>query len=332
MKILIFILPILFFLSCGDENQTPREEIILNIPSHFPDISIPEDNKLTPERIELGRKLFFSNILSRDNSLSCASCHNPEIAFANHNRTTPGIENRPGTRNVPSIFNMVFFNTFLKEGAVHTLEQQVLVPVQEHNEFDSDWTTILNKLNSNKEFLDMLKKAKYIFPGETKIMEKYQVYSVIRPIAAYERTLLSTNSKYDKYLQGREQLNDEEEIGRRLFFSDSLSCSKCHSGVLFTDVSFYNNGLYEEYKDVGRNRFTNDKKDIGKFKVPSLRNVELTYPYMFDGSLATLDDVIQHYENGGKNHPNKSPLIKGFKLTPNEKECLKKFLYTLSDY
>ena len=331
MKLLIFITCLIFLASCGEENL-PSEEIVLNIPKHFPKYNIPEDNKLTNERVELGRKLFFSNILSRDNSLSCASCHNPNIAFANNDKTTAGIENRPGTRNVPSIFNVVFFDKFLKEGAVPTLEQQILVPVQEHNEFDSDWNTILQKLNSDQEFIDLLIKAKYIFPGESKIMEKYQVYAVLRAIAAYERTLLSVNSKYDKFLEGKVKLSNEEELGRQLFYSDSLNCGKCHTGVLFTDFNFYNNGLYEVYNDPGRNRFTNLPEDMGKFKVPSLRNIETTYPYMVDGSLANLDEVINHYESGGSNHPNKSPLIKGFKLKQSERQALISFLKSLSDY
>lgn len=331
MRLVILLLPIIIFLSCS-EDETPREEIVLNIPSHFPEYFIPEDNKLTPARIKLGEKLFNSYILSRDTSLSCASCHQSHIAFANNQITTPGIDDRPGTRNVPSIFNMLFIDRFLREGSVPTLEQQVLVPVQEHNEFDNNWQTIIERLNNDEEYLELLKEAEYIFPVDNKIMEKFQVYSVVRPIAAYQRTLLSVNSKYDKFLQGKIELNSEEELGRQLFYSDSLNCGKCHSGALFTDQKFYNNGLYNDYEDVGRNRFTNNQNDIGKFKVPSLRNVEITYPYMFDGSLESLDDVISHYESGGSSHPNKSPLINGFNLKNNEREALKKFLYTLSDY
>lgn len=331
MRLVILLLPIIIFLSCS-EDESPREEIVLNIPSHFPEYSIPEDNKLTPARIKLGEKLFNSYILSRDTSLSCASCHQSHIAFANNQITTPGIDDRPGTRNVPSIFNMLFIDRFLREGSVPTLEQQVLVPVQEHNEFDNNWQTIIERLNSDEEYLELLKEAEYIFPGDDKIMEKYQVYSVVRPIAAYQRTLLSVNSKYDKFAQGQIELNADEELGRKLFYSDSLNCGKCHSGALFTDQKFYNNGLYNDYEDVGRNRFTNNQNDIGKFKVPSLRNVEITHPYMFDGSLESLDDVISHYESGGSSHPNKSPLINGFNLKNNEREALKKFLYTLSDY
>jgi cytochrome c peroxidase len=331
MRLVILLLPIIIFLSCS-EDESPREEIVLNIPSHFPEYSIPEDNKLTPARIKLGEKLFNSYILSRDTSLSCASCHQSHIAFANNQITTPGIENRPGTRNVPSLFNLIFYDRFLREGSVPTLEQQVLVPVQEHNEFDNNWQTIIERLNSDEEYLELLKEAEYIFPGDDKIMEKYQVYSVVRPIAAYQRTLLSVNSKYDKFAQGQIELNAVEELGRKLFYSDSLNCGKCHSGALFTDQKFYNNGLYNDYEDVGRNRFTNNQNDIGKFKVPSLRNVEITHPYMFDGSLESLDDVISHYESGGSSHPNKSPLINGFNLKNNQREALKKFLYTLSDY
>lgn len=329
MKYLFLILFILL-ISC-DEDNTPDEIIVLNIPDYFPTYTIPEDNQLTPERIKLGEKLFFSKLLSKDSSISCGSCHLPTKAFANNLSTTPGVFDRAGSRNVPSIFNVIFQKNFLREGSVPTLEQQVLVPVQEHNEFDIEWAEILNRLNSNQEFVDLLIKSKYIFPGEKDILLNFNIYAVVRAIANYERTLVSVNSKYDKYLQGRTKLSDEELLGEKLFKSDSLNCSICHSGALFSDYSYQNNGLYSTYQDVGRNRLTNDPTDIGKFKVPSLRNVAITYPYMFDGTINTLEEVINHYGSGGKTHQNKSPLLTGFKLSKQEKIALIKFLETLTE-
>lgn len=329
MKYLYLILFILL-ISC-DEDNTPDEVIVLNIPDYFPTYLIPEDNQITPDRIKLGEKLFFSKLLSKDSSISCGSCHLPEKAFANNLPTTPGVFGRAGTRNVPSILNVIFQEKFLREGSVPTLEQQVLVPVQEHNEFDIEWEVILARLNSDLEFRNLLDKSKYIFPADNKLITEFNIYAVVRAIANYERTLISVNTKYDRYLQDRTQLSDEELLGEKLFKSDSLNCSKCHSGVLFSDYNYYNNGLYSEYKDVGRNRFTNDPADIGKFKVPSLRNVAITYPYMHDGSINTLEEVINHYEKGGEKHPNKSLLINGFNLSQEEKTSLIKFLETLSE-
>lgn len=329
MKYIHLILFILL-ISC-DEDNNPDEIIVLNIPDYFPTYSIPEDNQLTPERIKLGEKLFFSKLLSKDSSISCGSCHLPAKAFANNLPTKPGVFDRAGTRNVPSILNVIFQENFLREGSVPTLEQQVLVPVQEHNEFDIEWEVILTRLNSDLEFRNLLDKSKYIFPADNKLITEFNIYAVVRAIANYERTLISVNTKYDRYLQDRTQLSDEELLGEKLFKSDSLNCSKCHSGVLFSDYNYYNNGLYSEYKDVGRNRFTNDPADIGKFKVPSLRNVAITYPYMHDGSINTLEEVINNYEKGGEKHPNKSLLINGFNLTQEEKTALIKFLETLSE-
>lgn len=329
---LIYLILLTLLISCGEDNDSDIDEVVvLNIPDYFPQYTIPDDNKLTPDRIKLGEKIFNSNLLSKNNSMSCASCHLSDVAFANNLKTRAGVFDRPGTRNVPSIFNVIFQERFLREGSVPTLEQQALVPVQEHNEFDNDWETILERLNSDTEFRDLLDKSKYIFPSDNKLITEFNVYAVIRPLAAYQRTLLSVNSKYDKHIQNKINLTSSELLGEKLFKSDSLNCSKCHSGVLFSDYNFYNNGLYESYKDVGRNRFTLDPTDIGKFKVPSLRNVEITYPYMHDGSVASLEEVISHYEKGGYNHQNKSQLIKGFKLSQVEKVALIDFLKTLTE-
>jgi cytochrome c peroxidase len=329
-----YILFSFIFISCqekDDKININNNNILPNIPDYFPEFQIPNDNQLTKERVQLGEKLFFSPLLSNDKSISCGTCHLPNIAFANNEKNTPGVFGREGTRNVPSLLNIIFHNTFLREGSVPTLEQQVLVPVQEHNEFDNDWLTIINRLNLEEELLTLLYKSEYIFPADGKKITEFNPFAVTRAISAYQRTLLSINSKYDKYLQKKVNFNQSEELGYKLFKSDSLNCSKCHSGALLTNLNFYNNGLYENYQDIGRARFTLDNKDIGKFKVPSLRNVEKTYPYMFDGSLNTLEDVINHYQSGGKNHQNKSNLIQKFSLTENEKKALIDFLKTLTE-
>lgn len=314
-----------------DKININNNNILPNIPDYFPEFQIPEDNLLTKDRVELGEKLFFSPLLSKDNSMSCGTCHLPNVAFANNDKTTPGVFGREGTRNVPTLLNVIFHNTFLREGSVPTLEQQVLVPVQEHNEFDNDWLTIINRLNSEEDFLTLLHKSEYIFPADGKKITEFNPYAVTRAISAYQRTLLSVNSKYDKYLQNKTKFTESEELGYNLFKSDSLNCSKCHSGALLTNQNFYNNGLYDNYQDIGRARFTLDNNDIGKFKVPSLRNVDKTYPYMFDGSLETLEDVINHYQSGGKKHQNKSNFIQKFSLTENEKKALIDFLKSLTE-
>ena len=226
---------------------------------------------------------------------------------------------------------MIFLNKFLREGSVNTLEKQVLVPVQEHNEFDNDWNNILYKLNQDQEYLDLLNDAEYIFPFDDRLLDTFEVFAVTRAISAYQRTLLSTNSKYDQYLLNKYKLNDQEQLGMELFISDSLNCSSCHSGVLFTDQNFYSNGIYENYEDPGLFRFSKNENDRGKFKVPSLRNTSLTYPYMHDGSMLKLRDVIEHYMSGGKAHNNKSEKINSFQLNEDEIDALISFLETLND-
>lgn len=332
MRYLILILSFIsFFLFSCEENDPINEAFLFEFPGHFPEVEIPFDNQLTEARIKLGEKLFFDPILSRDSTISCGTCHKPEIAFADDKATTPGIENRPGTRNVPSILNVVYQNKLLREGSVPTIEQQVLVPVQEHNEFDSDWLEIINKLNNNDEYLDLLFDCNYTSPTTEKRMTEFEPYAVTRAIAAYERTLISANSKYDKYLKNEYLFSEKEQLGFNLFMSDSLNCSSCHSGILFTDQNFYSNGTYIDYPDPGRQRFTRNENDRGVFKVPSLRNVTLTPPYMFDGSFESLEEVILHYSAGGKDHINKSDKIRAFELNQDEIDALIEFLKTLED-
>lgn len=166
-------------------------------------------------------------------------------------------------------------------------------------------------------------------------MKAYQtspdLASLSKAIACFMRSIISAKSKYDGLQSGQTVLNTQEQIGRQLFFSDSLNCSKCHTPPLFTNLRFENNGLYAQYADMGRRRITVSFLDDGKFKVPTLRNISKTAPYMHDGSIRTLDDVISHYERGGFNHPRKSALINGFKLSTDERQALVAFLKTLDD-
>ena len=162
---------------------------------------------------------------------------------------------------------------------------------------------------------------------------KMDLYVITRAIAAFERTLISGNSRYDQFFyQGKKDaLSEKEKKGMELFFSERLACSICHGGFDFTEYSLENNGLYRDYEDKGRNRVTSKEEDIGKFKVPTLRNVALTAPYMHDGSLKSLEEVIDHYQLGGKGHPNQHPATQGFEISATEKQELLLFLQSLTD-
>lgn len=300
-------------------------EALLSTPAGFPEISYPEDNELTVDRWRLGKKLFFDPIMSIDSSIHCGSCHKQELAFADDVFVSPGVENRLGSRNSPSLANVAFLPHLLREGGVPTLEQQVLVPIQEHAEFDNNILVIAERMNRIEAYVNASEKAYGRIPDP---------YVISRSLSTFQRTLISGDSDYDSYAfhSNSTALNAQELRGMDLFFSPELACTSCHSGFLFSDHSFQNNGLYETYLDDGRYLLTLEESDRALFKVPSLRNVALTAPYMHDGSLATLEEVIEHYNSGGENHFNKSTLINPLGLNMSEKEDLIAFLSSLTDY
>ena len=309
--------------SCNKDEEGIKYDYSHFIPSHFPiPISNP-DSIPTEAQFTLGKKLFFDPILSRDGSLSCASCHKPSLAFADTVSVSAGVEGRLGNRNSPSLGNVVYQKKLLKEGGLPTLEMQVLVPIQEHAEFDNNIVEISDKLMTIPKYVEMSQAAYKRDPDP---------YVITRAISAFERTLFSGNSKYDQFLNGRTKLTAIEEQGLNLFMSNKTNCSNCHSGFLLTNQNIENNGLYSVYKDIGAMRLTQNPSDEGKFKIPSLRNIALTYPYMHDGSLKTLKEVIEHYNSGGRDHKNKNTLIKPLNLSQSEIEALVAFLSTLTDY
>lgn len=323
---MVILLSVVFFLSCEiDKDRTfIRYESLSEVPYGFPEIPYPEDNKFTPERWELGKRLFYEPALSLDSSISCATCHKQHLSFADDRALTPGVEGRPGVRNAPSLANIGYHPYFLREGSVPTLEMQVLVPIQEQNEFAHDMLSLVERLRTDLSYLKMAKAA---------YDRELDPFVVTRALATFQRTLISGNSIFDKYLSGEapELMSPEQLHGMQLFFSDRTNCSKCHSGFNLTNYAFENNGLYQEYADQGRMRLTGADADEALFKVPSLRNVALTAPYMHDGSIRSLAEVIEHYNSGGKNHVNKSELIKPLRLTPEEKTSLEAFLQSLTD-
>jgi len=311
----------IIFITC--EPEQPEKLDYLKIPQGFPDMEFPLDNQFSSIRFELGRKLFFDPVLSRDSSISCASCHRQELAFTDGRRFSLGVDLRIGHRNAPSLANVGYHPYLLREGGVPTLEMQILVPIQEHNEFDENILVIAEKLNRSKLYRELSMEAYERLPDP---------FVITRSIACFERALVSGNSSFDQYLHGDSKAISESALrGYQLFKRDSLNCIQCHSGFNFTNYGFFNNGLYEVYNDVGRMRFTGKEEDRSLFKVPSLRNVALTAPYMFDGSFESLEQVIEHYASGGKNNPQKSKLINGFHISNEDKMDLIHFLQSLSD-
>ncbi len=324
-KFCIYICIVGLAIGCAKDNaDTLADAELLVVPEGFPAVDFPEDNPLTLAAYDLGKKLFFDPALSRDSTVSCASCHQQSKAFADHLPFSLGAGGALGTRNAPTLANVAYHPYFTSEGGVPTLEMQVLVPIQEHNEFDFNIVLISERLSEDPAYVSMAQKA---------FDRGIDPYAITRAIATYERTLISGNSLYDQvHFQGElSAMSQEAQSGLDLFFSDSLACSSCHSGFNFTNYAFENNGLYSDYLDNGRYRLTGLEEDRARFKVPTLRNVEMTAPYMHDGSFTSLEEVIDHYASGGMDHPNKSELLQGFHISEKQKKDLVAFLKSLTD-
>jgi len=320
---------IISFSSCENTPTTVEkrqdDQIIVSPqrPDNFPEMIVPDNNHLTEARINLGRKLFFDNILSSDSSVSCASCHKPALAFSDSIALSMGVHGRHADRNSPSLINAAFSLKLMREGGPPNLELQVLAPLESENEMNMPVQKACDRLNSIPAYKELF-------------MEAYQAeatpFTLTRAIACFERTLVGGNSDFDRYLAGDSHaLSDQAILGYQLFSSDRIGCGNCHTGILLTDFSFQNNGTYAEYPDNGRFRLTLRDQDIGKFKVPSLRNVALTAPYMFDGHLSNLSEVLDHYASGGKVHINKSHHVRELDLTEEEKNAIIQFLESLTE-
>lgn len=334
---------IVVVLSCKKDKveyvATPYE---LEIPSHFPQMIIPEDNPMTVEGVELGRKLFYEKKLSGDNTISCAECHSPAAAYADPNQFSTGIDGIQGTRNAMALINLGWNEAFFWDGRAKTLEEQILMPVEDPIEMHETWTNAVSELQASVEYRNMFFKAF----GEAGIDST----RVAKAIAQFLRTMISGSSKFDvmsKFINGLSLSAKEQAIyatvtpsewgGYDLFKSlNGADCFHCHNGPLMQVQKFSNNGLDATFTDLGRGAVTGNPSDNGKFKVPTLRNIAYTAPYMHDGRLATLDDVIDHYSHFIEMSPTIDPLIEfasvgGVQLDAFEKNLLKQFLLTLSD-
>ena len=303
------------------------EKINRIVPPHFPKIIPPADNLLNEVKISLGEKLFFEKALSKDSSLSCSSCHQPRFAFSSRgNRITPGLGGNFIPRNVPPIFNEAYYEVYFWDGHSNSLEEMFYFDLHSKMIFGNDTNVIVNRLNQNPDYIKMFNLA---FSDSTGITARKIAYS----IADFVRTLISGSSRYDEYIQGNKSALTEDEIkGMKLFYSGRTNCSVCHSGLMFTDGQFHSTGIAVHYFDRGRFYITNKNSDRGKFRTPTLRNIELTPPYMHDGEIKTLEEVIEHYNRGGQPFINKNRLIKSLNLNENEKKQIIDFLKSLTDY
>ncbi|GAA0875903.1 cytochrome c peroxidase [Wandonia haliotis] len=287
--------------------------------SPYPEPIHPEDNPFSIEKAELGEKLFFDPRLSIDNTVSCATCHVPERAFTDNLPLSNGVYGRKSLRNAPSLINVAYQPHFMFEGEIKTLEMQAVVPITDLNEMGYEKIgELVQKLHSIDEYNEL---AKQVFDRE------FDVWVLTRALAAYERTLIVWNSPFDDYYFLGKELDKQALKGYRIF-DEQLHCTDCHPAPFFTSFEIKSNGSGNG-RDGGRYRITADSTDFGKFKIPSLRNVTKTYPYMHDGSVQTIDEVLDYYAKGGSGNLNQSEEIKSFTLSDEEREALHAFFRSL---
>jgi len=299
----------------------PDESVFEGLNTTYPVLEYPADNPNNAVAASLGERLFFDPTLSVDSSISCGSCHKPELGFATNDRVTPGVGGVLGKRNSPSLLNVGFQPYFMREGGVPSLEMQVLVPLGDATEMAHNVVDAVRRLNRNtsyrNEFLTVY--------GDTA-----SAFLLVRALANFERTLVDFDAPFDHFIQGDATALSSEAIkGGKLFYGKA-ACVQCHSGVLLTDFGFANNGTaIVDSTDYGRELLTNESGDRYVFKVPSLRKVQITAPYMHDGSVSTLADVVEQYNTGGANHSYTDSRIEPLGLSVSEKAQLVAFLEAL---
>jgi len=289
-------------------------------PPKLPPLPVPADNPQSNEKIALGRQLYFDRRLSLDNTVSCADCHNPEKGFSNGDQFATGIQGQKGGRNSPTVLNTAFQKFQFWDGRADTLEQQALGPIANPIEMGLPLPQLETRLNQIPGYRDQFRK---VFGAESVVAR-----DVARAIASYERTAISGTSPLDRFLAGElEALSEQAREGRALFFGKA-NCSACHSGPNLTDNGFHNIGvgMQAAQPDIGREAISHLEGDRGAFKTPTLRNIARSAPYMHDGSLKTLADVVEHYDRGGVANDWLDEEIYPLRLTAPQKAALVKFL------
>lgn len=319
-------------------DATPYEIKLVN--NTLPAPILPTDNPLTIANVELGRMLFYEPLLSKDESISCASCHVQSNGFSDINRFSAGVDGSLGTRQAMPVFNLAWNKIgFFWDGRAELLRHQAVLPIQDGLEMKETLENVVKKLSQNSLYINHFNKAF----GTTEI----NAYKISLALEAFMFSIVSDDSKYDQYKSGKTTLTESEERGRQLFFAEynpffpelsGADCAHCHGGSNFENDQYMNNGLDDqsEILDLGRQKVTGDPLDKGKFKVPSLRNIAVTRPYMHDGRFSTLMEVIDHYNSGVHHSPTTDPALNtttetGLMLTPEDKLDLINFLNTLTD-
>jgi cytochrome c peroxidase len=348
--------------SAQESRDAPAAEYAWKLPKGFPKPRVPADNPMTPAKVELGRYLFYDARMSVNGKESCATCHRQELAFTDGKSHSVGATGQLHPRGSMSLVNIAYAAVLTwNDPGQRTLEQQMLTPMFNASPVELGMTNLGNDyvraISSDPVYVKLFPLA---FPGEE---NPFTIRNVTRAMASFERTIISGSSPYDRYHYDSDDkaISDSAKRGEVLFFSEPLSCFRCHSGFNFSDNTdfagrresppeFHNTGLYNlangfsyPADNLGIYEHTQQLADVGKFKAPTLRNVAVTAPYMHDGSITNLEDVIDHYAAGGRTiagspnagngslNPNKDPLIRGFHLRPQDRADLVAFLESLTD-
>ncbi len=297
---------------------------LLEIPNLFPKPSYNfKNNPLDSNKIKLGRLLFYDGILSKDNSISCSTCHSPFSAFAhNDHDLSHGIDDKIGVRNAPALFNLAWQSSFMWDGAINHMDMQALAPISSTTEMGENIANVVVKLQKDSFYRNKFYQAynDSIVTGE----------HVLKALSQFQLTLVSANSKYDKVKRGENEFTDQELKGYKLF---QKNCNSCHQEPLFSNYSFGQNYIAVDsvLKDFGKGSITKLMKDSLLFKIPSLRNLKYSYPYMHDGRFYTLNKVLNHYISKETTLKFKKDGLKKISLSPNDKVDLISFLLTLND-
>lgn len=284
----------------------------------------PKNNRATPAKVALGKLLFFDTRLSRDNTVNCSTCHNPKLGWTDQSPTVIGVRNQIGERSAPTLLNSAYQTVFFWDGRAASLEEQALEPIANPREMDLTHAEVVARVAAIPGYAPYFKRA---FGSK-----KVTIDRIAKALASFERTIVSGNSPYDRYAAGDQAALSTEAVRGLHLFQGRAKCVSCHGGPNLTDEEFHNLGvgLQRKETDLGRFRVTQKDADRGAFKTPTLRNLGDTFPYMHDGSLATLRDVIDLIDAGGRPNQWLSPEIKPLGLSAQEKDDLLAFLEALN--
>lgn len=324
-------------LSCSTDDEEQYSQVApqdwLGVPSYFPTFPTTSTNPMTQAGVALGEKLFFDKRLSGNNQISCATCHQPQLSFTEGSAlSTKGISGKPLLRHVPPIINLAWStNGLFWDGGSTNLESQAFAPLAHEDEMYQDLEELVAELNESENYQQLFQDA---------FQDRIKINLVMKALAQYQRSIIYSKSLYDFYLQGEEEFNASEKRGLALFKN---KCSQCHQDPLFTDNAYHNNGLDDTFTDAshdemffGRYRVTRRPEDLGKYKTPTLRNIEVTAPYMHDGRFSTLREVLDFYDSQVKDSETLDSFLKqnnrlGISLSEQDKNDLIAFLNTLTD-